>query len=449
MFQSLIQTVPIISKDFKYQYCWQAAEAGDLEELRSMYDKGHNSIDYRVTEFAAKNGHLDCLAFALERGSSRNGFSNPDGVTCYMAALNGHLECLKLAFSRGCSLGYTQWNADERTQLFASSAAIENNHIDCLRFVHSKGCPIEEQSIDLAANRNYIDCFEFCFQVHNNKQSFWKSQYDHLIEILDFTKSVWRDLYKLDLSQYQQLQNIINDNKLKIEQNLLEFKYDFSPVNNFAANSFTIKLATKNVNKIIDIILKSCDDNQVDYKYFNNRIDCSYINEYGDEVDFIITLSSDCTIYIERSFFKNSCFINYNNIINLLKFSILTHLKEITYDEPVKFTEDIDLIRECIRDLKLPINERIEWLAKSFFFDNGDKQYAANIDNFLQTRIYSSISNYTENNVSRYCLFIYFNCLKNKVVMSHNFSQAINKLSNIKSNSSWTKKIIKCIQSLC
>ena len=73
---------------------------------------------------AAKNGHLDCLRYAHERGCRW------DAETCEFAAEKGHLECLKYAHENGCP-----WNAD------TCEYAARNGHLEILKYACERGCP--------------------------------------------------------------------------------------------------------------------------------------------------------------------------------------------------------------------------------------------------------------------------------------------------------------------
>ena len=73
---------------------------------------------------AAKNGHLECLKYAHERGCDW------DRWTCFYAAKNGHLECLKYAHEHGCP-----W--DELT----CRGAAEKGHLECLKYACAHGFP--------------------------------------------------------------------------------------------------------------------------------------------------------------------------------------------------------------------------------------------------------------------------------------------------------------------
>ena len=88
---------------FKYEHCYQAAEAGDLQELTRMFEAGFPLKSYDedddvrlTTSYAAVSGHLDCLKYAHKNGCPW------DEWTPSRAALNGHIHCLVYAFENGC-----------------------------------------------------------------------------------------------------------------------------------------------------------------------------------------------------------------------------------------------------------------------------------------------------------------------------------------------------------
>jgi len=94
----LKDNVEKIKQTFKYSKCYEAAEKGDLIELKRMYENGCDLNDYYTTAYAAENGHLDCLKYAHENGCEWN-----FNCTSY-AAENRHLDCLKYAHENGCEI---------------------------------------------------------------------------------------------------------------------------------------------------------------------------------------------------------------------------------------------------------------------------------------------------------------------------------------------------------
>lgn len=55
------------NQTFKYKQCFEAAKAGDINELKKMHENGCN-WGYVTAANAAFFGHLDCLKYAQENG---------------------------------------------------------------------------------------------------------------------------------------------------------------------------------------------------------------------------------------------------------------------------------------------------------------------------------------------------------------------------------------------
>jgi hypothetical protein len=206
--------------DFEYEFAWEAAEAGDLEELKRMHLAGfplqgtvshlfRNDNIWYSTTLAAKNGHLDCLRYAHENGCEMSHLITVE------AAANGHLDCLQYAHSQGC----------EMSHLITAEAA-ENGHLDCLQYAHENGCILGVWSAPCAAENGHIECFKYCFQKWWDNQHFWKIEYDlsNIIDKIDLEDPVWSSLFTLDLTNNPLLKNKIVEKLKMLSIEILENK---------------------------------------------------------------------------------------------------------------------------------------------------------------------------------------------------------------------------------
>jgi hypothetical protein len=175
----LSETINKIQKNpFNYEHCFQAAAAGDIEELKKMHQAGfplkisikdffdnddedrednqdnddedredNEVVYYFSTSSAAENGHLDCLRYAHENGCEWN------ERTTSFAAENGHLDCLRYAYENGC-----KWN------VFTTSGAAENGHLDCLKYAFENGCKLDADTTYFAAENGHLDCLRYAHE---------------------------------------------------------------------------------------------------------------------------------------------------------------------------------------------------------------------------------------------------------------------------------------------
>ena len=97
-------------KTLSPKLCTEAAARGCVKTLKTLREDFACPWDQTTCEYAALNGHLECLEYAHENGCSW------DELTCCFAASGGHLECLKYAHENGCPwdcLLYTSDAADD------------------------------------------------------------------------------------------------------------------------------------------------------------------------------------------------------------------------------------------------------------------------------------------------------------------------------------------------
>lgn len=100
-----------------------------------------------LCDVAARNGHLDCLRRAVDRGS-------PFGKrTTQAAASGGSLACLRYLHERGCP-----WNRD------TPQAAARKGHVDCLKYARENGCDWNFTTSEEAARKNHLDCLVYAHE---------------------------------------------------------------------------------------------------------------------------------------------------------------------------------------------------------------------------------------------------------------------------------------------
>ena len=112
-----------------------AALRGDVSFLEHAWEicdglKWHNA-NSRVTEMAARGGHLEVLQWAREHGCPWH-----KGTT-YAAAFWGHLEVLQWVREHGCP--WHEWT---------TCAAAREGHLDVLQWVVDNGCLWHEDACD-------------------------------------------------------------------------------------------------------------------------------------------------------------------------------------------------------------------------------------------------------------------------------------------------------------
>jgi hypothetical protein len=126
-----------------------AAEAGSINILQYLHEKGQISEWSGAAKYAAMGGSLECLKFLLDDV----GCLYTEKV-CRYAAANGHLDCLRFAVEKRCTLDVIvcQW-------------AAENNELDCLKYAHEHDCPWDKYACKAAAVGS-LECLKY---LHENQ----------------------------------------------------------------------------------------------------------------------------------------------------------------------------------------------------------------------------------------------------------------------------------------
>ena len=128
---------------------WNAV-AGDRSTVRGRptcadtVDARSRKRGTRWCFVAASMGHVDCLAYARQRGRP---WSAP---VCAQAASGGHLDALAYLHEHGCP-----W--DKRTCVEAAGGG----HLDCLVFAVERGCHLTCQTFKAAVRAGHMDCIDY------------------------------------------------------------------------------------------------------------------------------------------------------------------------------------------------------------------------------------------------------------------------------------------------
>ena len=124
-------------------YTKQAAKENSLDCLKWALKKG-SSCSIETTAYAAKVDNVEIMRYAHEHGCPWH------EETCSVAALVGSLDCLRYAHENGC-----EW--DEET----CNNAAKNGHLDCLKYAHENGCPWEYYTLVMAGLHGHFDTFKY------------------------------------------------------------------------------------------------------------------------------------------------------------------------------------------------------------------------------------------------------------------------------------------------
>lgn len=121
-----------VNDKFDTKKCTEAAERGDLKELRYAHENGW-SWNFETCMEAAKNGHLNCLKYAHKHGCEWN------HTTTLYAAEYAHLNCLRYARENGC-----EWDGEMFYVLVDKFARYPNKFYECFWYAREQNCPGSE-----------------------------------------------------------------------------------------------------------------------------------------------------------------------------------------------------------------------------------------------------------------------------------------------------------------
>lgn len=106
-FPYLEKLAEALQETVEYTVMGNAVRLGMCDLVEVLFQRGHSwdvGPKKSFTKVAAKNGHFDCLSFAVGNGCTIN--------SCDMcsAAINGHVECMKYFQRKGCFCGLTSFS---------------------------------------------------------------------------------------------------------------------------------------------------------------------------------------------------------------------------------------------------------------------------------------------------------------------------------------------------
>jgi hypothetical protein len=206
---------------FKYSFTFEAAYAGDLEELKRMHQSGYRCYDHTM-DLAIEGGHmacvvwlhsiecpwsqgsamkavslgnLDCLRYILEHGGKLCVW------TIIYAARYGRLECLQLLRQYGC-----EWKKSCVTD------AADNGHWDCVEYAINDGCGYHYPDLILFLDKNnksfdfdrhhtiakiiwpYIDSEYMNENTNTNCWTLCKAKMEEVSLLKQYATLVWHEL---------------------------------------------------------------------------------------------------------------------------------------------------------------------------------------------------------------------------------------------------------------
>ena len=137
------ENVLVDPSERRYAVCEKAARDGQLEVLKWARDRGCD-WNSATCAWAAGMGHLEVLQWARENGCEW------DKDTCTYAAKGGHLEVLQWARENGC-----EW--DEET----CAKAAKGGHLDVLKWARENGCEWDDDTCAEAAEGGHLEVLQW------------------------------------------------------------------------------------------------------------------------------------------------------------------------------------------------------------------------------------------------------------------------------------------------
>ncbi|CAH1792050.1 unnamed protein product [Owenia fusiformis] len=147
-----------------------AAKTGRLDELKELVKNGANVNktanlyyyhDIYPLEYAAQNGHADCMRYLLDNGAKLNPRRKRGQKVLLYAAASGNPECLQVLFDKGMDVN-EKGEFDETATMWAA----EYNKPECMKILllHNPDLNMETSKYDaktvlyIAAECNSIEC---------------------------------------------------------------------------------------------------------------------------------------------------------------------------------------------------------------------------------------------------------------------------------------------------
>lgn len=133
----------------------------DLDPLRYSHETIGIPIDKTTAEYAAIQGNLSCLKYALDH----IGELAIKCTICNYAAAGGQVDCLRYAHEHGCLLD--MWAYLEVTT--ACHHVAEPNLLACLQYLYNHGCRcpkyIGYSSLNSSIKTNRLECARFIHET--------------------------------------------------------------------------------------------------------------------------------------------------------------------------------------------------------------------------------------------------------------------------------------------
>eukprot|EP00891_Asterochloris_glomerata_P005376 jgi/Astpho2/5376/Aster-05919 len=151
------------------QMCHAAARGGNLAVLQRVLEQGcHWNV--QTCAGAASGGHLALLQYAHQNGCAW------DSSTCAAAAAGGHLAVLQYAHQNGCAWDSSAW---------ATAAAA--GHVAVLQYLHQNGCAWASSTCEYAASGGHLSILKWLRQ-HGCPWDFRTSRAAVIFNHLDLLK---------------------------------------------------------------------------------------------------------------------------------------------------------------------------------------------------------------------------------------------------------------------
>lgn len=123
-----------------------AARCGQMQSLREMRGVGV-TFSILSARAAIDGGHVDCLDYILSQGVTMN-FD-----LMYHASMVGSLSCLQYLHNRQC-----EWRSS------CCAVAAKRGHLECLVYLHEHGCPWDKETVEMAATGDKLPCLLYALQ---------------------------------------------------------------------------------------------------------------------------------------------------------------------------------------------------------------------------------------------------------------------------------------------
>jgi len=174
-------------------FCERVAQTNKLELLKWMREEKKCEWDYRTIDAAAYHGNLEMVKYCVANECPIVGYA------CEYAALNGHLECLKYlreevkapwGSTTACwaakyghlhILEYLFERKFDEYDHWACQWAAENGHLDCLKYLHETAkAPWNSWAIRVAHEKNQPECLQYLLDNNCPLPLGWRYEHEAL-----------------------------------------------------------------------------------------------------------------------------------------------------------------------------------------------------------------------------------------------------------------------------